>query len=194
MGKGSPGGQDAFIEDAGPYFRVQYWFFSFPNISMSLNDLSRSVGISKTTANRVVRRLSDEGLLIVEKVGKVWRIRLNQDHIYMRSRKVPFHLSRILESKIIERVKEKVPNVRSIILFGSYRNGDDDENSDIDIAAEVVGDKDTGMVKIGAIASLGYRKNVPVNLHVFSRKNTDMNVFANVANGIVLLGFLEARP
>ena len=42
--------------------------------------------------------------------------------------------------------------------------------------------------------ALGYRKNIKVNLHVFSRKHIDLNVFANIANGIVLNGFLEVRP
>ena len=42
--------------------------------------------------------------------------------------------------------------------------------------------------------NIGYRKNVPVNVHVFSRNKIDLNLFANIANGIILEGFLEVRP
>ena len=45
------------------YQKVLIWFFSFPEKEMSLNDLSEALKISKTTANRVVKRLENEGFL-----------------------------------------------------------------------------------------------------------------------------------
>ena len=33
-----------------------------------------------------------------------------------------------------------------------------------------------------------------IQLHMFNRKNVDLHVFNNIANGIVLAGFLEVRP
>jgi predicted nucleotidyltransferase len=88
----------------------------------------------------------------------------------------------------------QVRNPSAVILFGSYRKGDDIETSDIDIAAEILDDKGCGIVELGRIAEFGYRKNITVNLHVFCRKNIDNNLFANIANGIVLEGFLEVKP
>jgi predicted nucleotidyltransferase len=87
-----------------------------------------------------------------------------------------------------------VPNSRAVVLFGSYRKGDDIETSDIDIAVEVIGDAEMKIMPLGAIPQLGYRKKVPVNIHIFSRNKIDINLFANIANGIVLEGFLEVRP
>jgi predicted nucleotidyltransferase len=80
------------------------------------------------------------------------------------------------------------------MLFGSYRRGDDTEKSDIDIAVEILEDKELQIFELGKIAEFGYRENVPVNLHVFSRKKIDLNLFSNIANGFVLEGFLEVRP
>ena len=44
------------------------------------------------------------------------------------------------------------------------------------------------------IKEFGYRKDVPVNLHIFSRNKVDLNLFANISNGIILDGFLEVHP
>ena len=44
------------------------------------------------------------------------------------------------------------------------------------------------------LEKLGFRTNVKVNLHIFSRNKIDLNLFANIANGIILSGFLEVLP
>lgn len=181
------------LEAADAYGKIQYYFFDFPAKEFSLNDLHSTLKISKTTANSVVRHLIDEGFLKIEILGKLWRISCNQKHPYNITRKIPYHLQLIYESSIIEAIHEKVPGVRTIILFGSYRKGDDNEKSDVDIAAEVISDDDYRMIEMGTIPQLGYRQNVPVNLHVFSRNKISLNLFANIANGIILEGFLEVR-
>ena len=107
---------------------------------------------------------------------------------------MPYHLSKIYQSGIIEAVYNVVPGARSIILFGSYRWGTDIEASDIDLAVEVMDNKDLKIISLGIIEELGYRRNVTVNMHIFSRNKIDLNLFVNIANGIVLDGFLEVKP
>lgn len=176
------------------YTKIQHYFFDNPTHEASLNNICSIVNISKTTANIVVERLLKEGFLKREIIGKLWRISCDQNHIYNLSRKIPYHLNLVYESDIMEAVHELVPNVRTIILFGSYRKGDDIESSDMDIAAEIVGDNKYKIIEVGIIPQLGYRQNVPVNIHVFSRTQINLNLFANIANGIIIEGFLEVKP
>lgn len=176
------------------YNQVQRWFFAYPNREIGLNDLSGGLGISKTTAKRIVLDFVDDGFLKREILGKVWRISCNQNHLYNHTRKISYNLELVYESNILQAIHEIIPNPRSITLFGSYRKGDDIERSDVDIAVETVGNDDVRVVKLGVIPQFGYRKNVTVNLYIFSRNKVDLNLFANIANGIVLEGFLEARP
>ena len=176
------------------YRKCLSWFFSYPTKEMSLSGLALNLGISKTSTKRVVLKLVKEKFLIKEELGKIWRISCNQDHYYNKTLKVTSNLERIYLSNIIKKVNEIVPNSRSIILFGSYRKGDDNENSDIDIAVEVLDNEDLKIVQAGIISKFGYRKNVLVNLHIFSKNKIDLNLFANVSNGIVLQGFLEVHP
>ncbi len=176
------------------YRKVIYWFFAYPQKEVSLNDLTRLVNISKTTANKTVLQLAHEKFLKIDSVGNVWRISCNQQHPFCTTRKIPYNLGLIYESGVIGEILKIVPNARSIILFGSYRKGDDIGSSDVDIAVEVLGDRDVNLSNLRTILQLGYRKNVKVNILKFSRAKIDLNLFANIANGIVIYGFFEARP
>jgi len=180
------------LEESEAILKVIYWFFGFPTKEISLNDLKENVGISKTTANRVVNRLVEDGFLNKEILGKTWRISCNTQHEYNTSIKIPFNLQIVYQSGIIQEIHKKVPNARAIILFGSYRKGDDVETSDLDIAIEVVDNEDPEIIEFGKL-NLGYRENVKVNLHIFSRNKIDLNLYANMVNGVVLTGFLEPR-
>ncbi|MCK5043104.1 MAG: nucleotidyltransferase domain-containing protein [Candidatus Aenigmarchaeota archaeon] len=100
----------------------------------------------------------------------------------------------VYDSGVLQEIYTQIPSPRVIVLFGSYRKGDDTEKSDIDIAVEVIGDEDVQIKELGKISKLGYRKNVTVNIHIFSRNKIDLNLFSNIANGIVLDGFLEVHP
>ncbi len=170
------------------------WFYAFPNAKIGLTDLSKSINSSKTAAKEVVEALIKVSFLSKQVIGKSWLISANQKHPYLLTKKVPYHLSKIYEAGIINAVYQTIPQARAIVLFGSYRWGTDNEESDIDIAVEVLDNNELKIIELGVIPELGYRKNIKVHLHLFSRNKIDLNLFANIANGIVLDGFLEARP
>jgi predicted nucleotidyltransferase len=183
----------SILEEAEALLKVLYWFFGYPDRPIGLSDLAEAVGISKTTANRIVTRLASEGFLQVEVMGKIWRITPNPGHPYNLGIKIPFNLGLVYGSGIVDEIVNRIPNARAIVLFGSYRKGDDADKSDLDIAVEVIGDEELRIVEFGKIP-MGYREEVPVKLHIFSRNRISLNLFANIANGIVLHGFLEVRP
>ncbi|MBI5390580.1 nucleotidyltransferase domain-containing protein [Candidatus Woesearchaeota archaeon] len=175
------------------YQKVMMWFFSFPSKEVSLTELSSILRISKTTANTVVTRLLKEGFLRSKIIGRAWLISSDSQHPYNFTRKIAYNLVTLYEAGIVEAVHHQSPNARVIVLFGSYRKGDDTEESDVDLAVEIIGQEDPKIVPLGTI-DVGYRKDVHVNLYTFSRRKVDLNLFANIVNGIVLAGFLEAKP
>ena len=167
------------------------WFYAHPTAKIGLSDLAKSINSSKTAAKQVVESLVNVQFLNRDVVGKAWLLSANQKHPYFITKKIPYNLNLVYESGILEEVYKVVPSARNIILFGSYRWGTDTGESDIDIAVEVVDNKDLKIINLGTIGQLGYRKNILINLHIFSRNKVDLNLFANIANGIILDGFLE---
>lgn len=186
------------LERNKAYSKIIKWFFSYPLLPISLSDLARETKTSKATAASVVNTLLKEDFLMKEEIGRIWRISCNQKHRYNFTKKISYNLALVYEALydygIINEIYKIAGNPKTIILFGSYRKGDDTDKSDLDIAVEVIGNEDVKIIHIGNIVKLGYRKNVPVNLHIFSRRKIDLNLFSNIANGIVLEGFLETHP
>ena len=179
------------------YQSVLYWFFSFPNRQIGLNELSSALEISKVTAKKIVHLLEQTGFLSKKIYGKAWIISCSLEHEYNYTKKVAFNLAMIFETYqrgLKENIFRIIGNAKAVILFGSYRKGDDTEKSDIDLAVEVSDNKELRIVNLGIINEFGFRKNVPVNLHIFSRNKIDINLFSNIANGIILDGFLEVKP
>ncbi|MFB6246896.1 MAG: nucleotidyltransferase domain-containing protein [Candidatus Pacearchaeota archaeon] len=183
-----------FLKEAEARSKVMYWFFAYPSKSFSLNDLVQNLEVSKTTVNRVVKDLIKEGFLEKEEIGKTWKINCNRQHPFNEDVKIPYNLSLVYQSGIVDAIYDLYPSAKAIVLFGSYRKGDDNSESDLDIAVELLDDEPLEVQNLVELAEFGYRKNVPVNLHMFSRNKVDLNVFCNIANGIVLSGFLEVRP
>lgn len=176
------------------HIKVLRWFFAYPDREFTLNELCKAVGIAKTTGNAVAKKLAKEDFLKIETLGKLWRIKADRSHSYFITEKIPYNLGLVYGSGIVERIREKFPNSLAIVLFGSYRKGDDIQGSDLDLAVEVIGEEPIKVIEFHTFSQLGYRKNVKVNIHVFSRKRVDLNVFASISNGIVLSGFLEVKP
>ena len=177
--------------------RVMNWFFAYPNTETGLNDLSSDVKLSKTTAKRAVEHLVQEGFLSKKIYGRTWRIVCNQEHFYNQTFKVAYNLEQIFfayHKTLRKSILKQAGNARAVILFGSYRKGDDTDKSDIDIAVEVQDNKELRIIELGVLPRIGSRHSVPVNIHIFSRDKIDLNLFANIANGIALEGFLEVRP
>lgn len=176
------------------YRRILSYFFSFPEHPIGLTDLSEQIGASKTSVKLAVNHLIGQGFIKKEEVGNAWRLCAEPKHVFIITKKIPYNLQLIYESGIVGAVYDKIPNARAIILFGSYRWGTDNERSDIDIAVEVLDNENMRIQTLGSIDKLEFRKNVKVNLHIFSRNKIDLNLFTNISNGILLDGLLEVHP
>lgn len=181
------------IEISEVYRKVMCFFFSYPQISIGITNLASSISASKNATKEVVIKLISEEFLNKIVIGKSWLITLNPKSKTLITAKIPYNLQIIYQSDIIKKIYELYPGASAIILFGSYRWGTDNENSDIDIAVELNNINKFNIRVLGNFKKLGYRKNIKVNLHIFSRKVIDINLLTNIHNGIILDGFLEVN-
>ena len=168
-------------------------FFASPTKEFTLNSVFTKAATSKSNAHIIIEQFVKKNLVQKATLGRVWKLKANLDSEQFRRLKVAHNLQAIYQSALIEQIREKYPSARCIVLFGSYRKGDDVETSDLDIAVEIPGTKQMHIEEIKIINLFEHRKNVIIHVHIFSRHHVDLNVFSNIANGIVLDGFLEVK-
>jgi len=183
------------LAELSVYDKVLKWFFAFPDGSFSVSDIARGITASKAQTSRAIRRLQEEKFLNIKDFGNVWQVTPNKQHPFFITRKVPYNLQLVYESGLVDALLKQWPSARAIVLFGSFRKGDDNETSDLDIAVETLERLDrVQTIHTGNVIFVPRTQPQKVNVFLFNRKTVDANVFASIANGIVMHGLLEVRP
>ena len=175
--------------------RILEVLFKFPEKEFSLSDLAKEAGAAKANIGEILDEFQDMDLIKITKLTKIWRITANMLSGYFIRSKIVYNLNFIYTSGLVEFLNESYDNPKSIILFGSFRKGEDISGSDIDIAIEKdeFGEYEVIRLVNREIKEFGTQIGREIRIHQFNRKNVDINVFNNIANGIVLLGFLEVK-
>lgn len=167
--------------------------FKYPEKEFSLSDLAKEAGVAKANIGDILEEFQKAGLIGIEKLSKIWRIRSNQVNLLYIKSKIIYNLNFIYKSGIIEFLIDYFKNPKAVILFGSFRKGEDLSKSDIDIAVESDEDKEYKIIGLKEFSEFEKIINRRIQIHLFNRKKTDVHVFNNIANGIVLWGFLEVK-
>ena len=167
---------------------------AYSDRAFSLTDLAKESGVAKSNIGPLVKEFEEMGLISIERLTKIWRIRANLSSWAFKKSKIVRNLNFIYQSGLVEYLNEKFRNPRAIILFGSYRTGDDVSTSDIDIAIESDEPREMNTIHLAELESFENVIHRKIQIHTFHRKHVDQHVFSNIANGIVLLGHLETHP
>lgn len=168
--------------------------YRYPDKEFSLSDLAKEAGVAKPNLGSIITELENLGFLKIEKLSKIWRIRANtKNWIYVKG-KIIYNLNFAYQSGLVESLIEIYHNPKSIILFGSFRKGEDSSDSDIDIAIEIDNITEHKILGLRQLAEYERAIGRRIQIHEFNRKVVDINVFNSIANGFVLYGFLEVKP
>jgi len=167
--------------------------FKYPEKEFSLSDLARKAGVAKANIGNILNEFQGAGLISIEKLSKIWRIKANQTNwLFIRS-KIVYNLGFVYKSGLAEFLIEHFKNPKAILLFGSFRKGEDLTNSDIDIAIESEEVKEYKITRLKELSEFEKIIGRKIQIHIFNRESIDDNLFNNVANGILLWGFLEVK-
>jgi predicted nucleotidyltransferase len=151
-------------------------------------EISRTVGIAHTSVKKNLTALVKLGFIteMLEKKGKrkfpVYTAK--RENSLFQQHKQLYNLRSLYESNLIRYIEEKL-SPRTIILFGSYKRGEDVEDSDIDVYVECRGENlalQTFEKKLGRKIELHFNEN-------FASYPKELK--NNLINGIVVSGFLE---
>jgi len=183
--------QTLFIETG--IQRVLQVLSKYPEKEFSLSDLAKESGVAKANISVILDFLQKDDKIKIEKLSKIWRITANNTNWNFIKIKIIYNLTFVYSSGLVEFLVDYFKNPRSIILFGSFRRGEDVSSSDIDIAIE--SDELKQYLVTGLRELADFEKNVGrrIQIHQFNRKSVDNYLFNNITNGIVLFGFLEVN-
>jgi len=168
--------------------------FKYPDKEFSLSDLAKEAGVAKSNIGEVLEELNKLGFIEITKLRNIWRIRANQGNWYFIRSKIVYNLDFIYSSGLIEFLNERYKNPRAIILFGSFRKGEDISGSDIDIAIETDEAEDYKVERLKELINFEKISDRNIQVHIFDKNTVDTNLLNNIINGIVLLGFLTIIP
>ena len=181
-----------FLETA--YSRIIDVITTYPEKEFSLSDLAKSAHVAKQNMGKLIDVLKQEEFITVEKLETIWRIRANRESTAFKTHKRIRNFVNLQRSGVTDILNKKYGNPKAIIFFGSYRKGEDLSTSDIDIAIDDDKNRSYTITRIKELEKEEKYLHRKIQIHLFDRKTVDINVFNNIANGIVLTGFLEVRP
>lgn len=120
------------MQIATRHLRVLSYFFDEPYKEVYLRGLAREVKLSIFPLKNAVDDLVGEGLLLERREGGLRYLKVNVGNLFFRHLKIAFNVKKILDCGIVDFLRENVPALSSVVLFGSWAKGEDDRKSDVD--------------------------------------------------------------
>lgn len=164
---------------------VLAFFFRHPTGEIHIRGLSDAANIPYSSVRNALQELDERGLVAKREESKMTFYTANRDDSVFRRRKRLHNLQVLYDSGVVD-VLEGTFRPDAIVLFGSYLEGADREDSDVDIA--VVNGRDAD-VDLGEYeAEIGRAFQVVQT----SDPTEEEPEFRNtLANGYLLAGYLE---
>ena len=110
------------------YQKILRFFVLKPGQSFYEREIGRKAGLSPSSAHYVLVRLYRAGLINRKQNGRMYFYSIDRDNPYLKEFKVLVNL--LLIEPLVEKLKRLS---HKIVLFGSWAQGSDAEDSDIDL-------------------------------------------------------------
>ncbi|MBI4140805.1 MarR family transcriptional regulator, partial [Candidatus Woesearchaeota archaeon] len=95
--------------------------FRYPEKEFSLSDLAKEAGVAKANIGKILAEFQELGLITIEKLSKIWRIKPNQTNWFYIKSKILYNLNFVYVSGVVEFLLDFFKNPKALLLFGSFR-------------------------------------------------------------------------
>lgn len=127
---------DALFSDAQA--RLFRWLFGQPGRSFHLSELRRLTGLGSASLQRELRKLTEAGLVMSERVGNLRRFQANPRSPVLGELMTLTRKILALEPMLRDALLPLTPRLRAAWIYGSVAKETDTASSDIDLM--VIGD------------------------------------------------------
>lgn len=129
-----------------------------------LKEIARRTKTSPATVSKLLAGLLKDGLIKKQIVGNAHIFKADTENPIARGLKVLINLLLLQQQNIVEKILGVDENAHTIVLYGSFANGTNDNKSDLDLL--IITNSKT---KFDSVArQLENKIGVPVNIGVFS--------------------------
>jgi predicted nucleotidyltransferase len=163
--------------------KILYLFHEDPMQEVHEREIVRRAKVSKGSANKILRKLSEIKVLERNEKGRMVFYRLNTTNAVARQFKVLFNVYSL--NKLVEQIKQ---DCKTVILFGSCSDGTDSKGSDVDLFI-LTNEKNKVLAKVSVYQSKIGKKIAPVMVNaneLMRLKNEDEPLHERIFRGIVL--------
>jgi len=150
---------------------------------MHEREVVKKARISKGSANLILRKLANLGILERERRGRMVFYRINLKNPVAKQLKILFNVYSLYE--LVNKLK---PYCKKIVLFGSCAEGTDVRESDIDLFV-LTADKDEVKKKISGYRKKLSRRLAPILVEIdelVTLKKEDKPLYDRISRGIAL--------
>ena len=165
------------------------FFLENPTTPIHLRALAKQLKISPGWLSQNLPHLVKSGLLLKEESagGRLQLLRANRDSPVFQRLKISLNFFSLHDSGLLDALITAYHKPECIILFGSYRRGEDTEESDIDIAIIT----SFPVKKDWSSFERKLKRNIKIiELH---KKRIEPEFMNTLANGLVVYGYLDVR-
>ena len=159
--------------------KILEFFFENPNAVLTVRDLASKLKLSRSTVQYSLINLRKSNLI---SGGNKWI-----DNWQNRLIKSNYYLEKIARSGLVDYLDQELA-ASAIILFGSFRKGESEKSSDIDIFVECGREKKLNLLK--------FEKRLGHKIQLFTKpKITSLptHLMNNVINGIKIKGYFTLK-
>jgi len=114
-------------------FSILRFLLQHSSTSFYVKELSKKLSVSPASVSKLMNSLDGCSIVVKEEVGNVHSYSLNNESPLVRQMKVFDTLLRFDEIQLIGKFLDLDEGISSIILYGSYADGSNDNKSDIDL-------------------------------------------------------------
>jgi len=157
-------------EDREKILRI---YFENPGKEFTVREASSLTKIPKSTVHKILIKIK-KGIYF-------------SDELYFKNLKTNYYTNQLFSSGLIRFLIDNL-NPSLIILFGSFRKGESDKDSDMDVFVESQIKKEIDLKK--------FEKKIGHKIDLFvetSLEKLNSNLFNNVVNGIKLYGSFKIK-
>jgi len=166
--------------------RIKEYFLQNPTARLRVRGIERATGLPLPSVIRYTKELEKEGILKTITTGGVVFYGADRTNKHFLLEKRLFNIRQIYEAGLVDYLKQELSNP-PIVLFGSYANGEDTEDSDVDLYIETPSQKRINL----EMFETKLQRRIQVFRHKTIREIRNVHLANNIVNGITLNNYLE---